>query len=137
VVGIVITGANGKFSGGFDISQFQRKEGGADISKLVNEGFLKLVETGPKPTVAALSTLALGGGCELAVACNGRVATTGAPKILQLVSHPYRLPEQMPFFLSTATSQFRAVNHSTKPCLHTFVPHYRSMSNASSHHSPT
>lgn len=78
VKAIVITGANGTFSGGFDISQFM--SGGADknLSANVNIGFLDLVETGPKPTVAALSTIALGGGCELAVACNARVATPGA-----------------------------------------------------------
>jgi enoyl-CoA hydratase/carnithine racemase len=78
VVAIVITGANGKFSGGFDISQFQKQEGGAAISEMVTRAFLDLVETGPKPTVAALSTIALGGGCELAVSCNARVATPGA-----------------------------------------------------------
>lgn len=78
VKAIVITGAGGKFSGGFDISQFQKQEGGAAISDLVNKSFLELVETGPKPTVAALSTIALGGGCELAVSCNARVATPGA-----------------------------------------------------------
>lgn len=78
VKAIVITGANGTFSGGFDISQF--KSGGADdsLSESVNTGFLDLVETGPKPTVAALSNIALGGGCELAIACNARVATPGA-----------------------------------------------------------
>lgn len=77
VKAIVITGANGVFSGGFDISKFQ--DGGADedLSSTVNQAFLDLVETGPKPTVAALSKIALGGGCELAVSCNARVATPG------------------------------------------------------------
>jgi enoyl-CoA hydratase/3-hydroxyacyl-CoA dehydrogenase len=77
VKAIVITGANGTFSGGFDITQF--KSGGADsnLSENVNVGFLDLVETGPKPTVAAISNIALGGGCELAIACNARVATPG------------------------------------------------------------
>lgn len=76
---IVITGANGVFSGGFDISKFQ--DGGADedLSSNVNKAFLDLVETGPKPTVAAVSKIALGGGCELAVSCNARVATPGLP----------------------------------------------------------
>jgi enoyl-CoA hydratase/3-hydroxyacyl-CoA dehydrogenase len=80
VAGIVITGAGGKFSGGFDISQFQNDSGGPDISEMVNTAFLELVETGPKPVVAALSTIALGGGCELAVACHGRIATPSASR---------------------------------------------------------
>jgi enoyl-CoA hydratase/carnithine racemase len=36
------------------------------------------VEAGPKPTVAAIENLALGGGLEVAMACNARVATPGA-----------------------------------------------------------
>lgn len=77
VKAIVITGANNKFSGGFDITQFQNSAVGPDISQFVNDNFLDLVETGPKPTVAAISTLALGGGCELAVSCNARICTPG------------------------------------------------------------
>lgn len=77
VKAIVITGANGVFSGGFDISKFQDGGADADLSANVNKSFLDLVETGPKPTVAALSKIALGGGCELAVSCNARVATPG------------------------------------------------------------
>jgi enoyl-CoA hydratase/3-hydroxyacyl-CoA dehydrogenase len=36
-----------------------------------------VLEAGPKPTVAAIHGVALGGGCEVAVACNARVCTPG------------------------------------------------------------
>lgn len=37
-----------------------------------------LLENGPKPTVAAVNGACLGGGCELAMACNVRVSAPGA-----------------------------------------------------------
>lgn len=79
VEAIVITGANGKFCAGFDINQFASKdnEAGGGIDNRINEAFVRLLEDGPKPTVAAVQTLALGGGCEVAIACNARVATPG------------------------------------------------------------
>lgn len=77
VKAIVITGASGKFSAGFDIKQFQQKSGGGGIDAGINEAFSSLVENGPKPTVAAIEGLALGGGLELAMSCNARVCTPG------------------------------------------------------------
>lgn len=43
----------------------------------VNERFNALLESGPKPTVAAIDGLCLGGGLEASMACNARVATAG------------------------------------------------------------
>ncbi|KAI3432440.1 hypothetical protein D9Q98_003993 [Chlorella vulgaris] len=77
VKAVVITGANGRFCAGFDINQFVQASGGGGIDDRINESFCDLIESGPKPTVAAVQTMALGGGCELALACNARVCTPG------------------------------------------------------------
>lgn len=78
VKGIVVCGDGGKFCAGFDINQFAQGGGkGGGIDDSINDAFVKLLEDGPKPSVAAIQGLALGGGCEIALACNARIATPG------------------------------------------------------------
>lgn len=78
---IILTGANGKFSAGFDVTLFKESPGGGIISGddsqggWVNESFCDLLESGVKPTVAAINGLALGGGCEALMSCNARICT--------------------------------------------------------------
>ena len=75
------------------------------------EGFHKFLEAGDKPVVAAMSDTALGGGCELAVACTGRICTKstkiGLPELqLGLIPGELHLAAAKAF-----SSPLRAVKH--------------------------
>lgn len=80
VKGIIITGAGEKaFVAGADISEFTglTVEKGRTLSAAGHEIF-NLIENCPKPVIAAVNGFALGGGCELAMACHMRIASENA-----------------------------------------------------------
>jgi enoyl-CoA hydratase len=83
----IITGSGLKaFAAGADISGFDglTKEEGMALAKQGMDVFFK-IENAPKPIVAAVNGFALGGGCELAMACHFRIcsetAKFGQPEI--------------------------------------------------------
>ncbi|KAK7387916.1 hypothetical protein VNO78_22714 [Psophocarpus tetragonolobus] len=80
VKAIVVTGAKGKFSGGFDISAFGAQEPKDRLKPgwLSIEIFTDTIEAATKPLVAAIDGLALGGGLEFAMVCNARLSTSTA-----------------------------------------------------------
>lgn len=76
----IITGAGQKaFIAGADINEFVglSKEEGMTLAKRGQVIFFK-IENCSKPIVAAVNGFALGGGCELAMACHFRVASENA-----------------------------------------------------------
>lgn len=76
VKGILMTGASEKFSAGFDVTVFRDASYDfGSFSKKVSLDVFNVLETGTKPTVAMIDGLCLGGGCELAIACNSRICT--------------------------------------------------------------
>lgn len=80
IKGIVITGAGDRaFVAGADIKEFLDLDPkkGAEMAKRGHDIFF-MIEQFPKPVVAAIHGFALGGGCELAMACHLRVATPEA-----------------------------------------------------------
>ncbi|XP_078158768.1 glyoxysomal fatty acid beta-oxidation multifunctional protein MFP-a-like isoform X1 [Carex rostrata] len=79
VKAIVLTGATGRFCGGFDINAFQSPTSAKEDLKIAPSEFITyFMEGGKKPVVAAIDGLALGGGLEVAMACHARVSTPNA-----------------------------------------------------------
>ncbi|XVF28291.1 hypothetical protein REPUB_Repub15cG0017400 [Reevesia pubescens] len=82
VKAIVVTGSNGKFSGGFDITAFGGIQGGnveqPKPGYISVEVLTDTLEAARKPSVAAIDGLALGGGLEVAMACHARISTPTA-----------------------------------------------------------
>lgn len=79
---VVVRGAGGKaFCAGADIAEFPEVRLTAADAISYNEGIaaaLRAVASIPVPVVAALTGLVIGGGCELAAACDVRIASTSA-----------------------------------------------------------
>ena len=75
VQAIIITGAGKAFSGGADIREFGSSK--AMMEPNLNSVIL-LLEKSTKPVVAAIHSVAMGGGLELALGCHYRIAAPGA-----------------------------------------------------------
>ena len=77
---VIITGQGEKaFVAGADISEINTldAQSGREFAQF-GQGLFRCIETFPKPVIAAVNGFALGGGCELAMACHMRVASENA-----------------------------------------------------------
>lgn len=91
---VVVTGGERIFAAGAEISEFRSGEDPAQVisraeAELLGQHFLRALNAVaeiPRATIAAISGFALGGGCELALACDFRIASEkaklGQPEIL-------------------------------------------------------
>src|SRR5207245_246964 len=85
VKAVVVTGGEKAFAAGADISEFSDQDAARVIAGAFREAFDAVVAI-PRPVIAAIRGYALGGGLELACACDFRVAgdtaRMGQPEIL-------------------------------------------------------
>ncbi len=80
IKGVIITGSGNKaFVAGADISEFAEYslEEGKQMS-IAGSKVFNSIENCSKPVIAAVNGFALGGGCELAMSCHLRIASTNA-----------------------------------------------------------
>ncbi|HLG04185.1 MAG TPA: enoyl-CoA hydratase-related protein [Bacteroidia bacterium] len=80
IKGVIITGAGPKaFVAGADISEFTGLDSKGGIAFAESgQAIYRTIELCPKPVIAAVNGFALGGGCELAMACHMRIASEAA-----------------------------------------------------------
>jgi enoyl-CoA hydratase/carnithine racemase len=97
---LIVTGAGpAVFASGADIRELRRR-GAGDALRGINSSLFLEIERFPLPTIAAVNGYALGGGCELAIACDLRIASEsarfGQPEvglgIIPAAGATYRLP---------------------------------------------
>ncbi|NDJ88039.1 MULTISPECIES: enoyl-CoA hydratase/isomerase family protein [Mycolicibacter] len=108
---IVIHGAGRGFSAGADIAEINAFSGSTDFESFIH-GFtdaLEVLSNSPLPIIAAIHGVAFGGGLELAMACDLRIATAdaklGVPEaklgVLPGAGGTQRLPRLVPVGVAT------------------------------------
>ena len=76
---VVITGAGDKaFIAGADIAEFAGRTSNMQRDVMVQRSLFNAIDTFPKPVIAMVNGYCLGGGCEVALACDIRIASETA-----------------------------------------------------------
>ncbi len=76
---VVITGAGDKaFVAGADIAEFAGRTAITQRDVMTDRSLFTAIDTFPKPVIAMVNGYCLGGGCELAMACDLRIASESA-----------------------------------------------------------
>jgi enoyl-CoA hydratase len=101
IAGAILTGAGRAFVAGADISELAAQTPmQAKQRALRGQQIFRKFETSPKPVVAAVNGFALGGGCELAMACHIRIASEvakfGQPEVKLGICPGYGGTQRLP-----------------------------------------
>jgi enoyl-CoA hydratase len=76
---VVLTGADDRaFIAGADITEFAERTATEQRAAMTGRRLFEEIASFPRPTIAMINGFALGGGCEVALACDLRVATRSA-----------------------------------------------------------
>jgi enoyl-CoA hydratase len=76
---VIFTGAGDKaFIAGADIAEFAGRTALQQRAIMLERGLFNAIDTLPKPVIAMVNGYCLGGGCELALACDIRIASDNA-----------------------------------------------------------
>lgn len=107
---IIITGAERSFAAGADISEMMPMTAiqGAEHGRMGQDAF-STVENLNKPVIAAVNGFALGGGCELAMACDIRIASEkakfGQPEVKLGVTPGFGGTQRLPRLVGRAKAK--------------------------------
>lgn len=107
---LVVTGEGKAFVAGADISEMKgmNPQESREFSYLGNEVFRR-IELLEKPVIAAINGFALGGGCELAMTCDIRIAsenaTFGQPEVSLGITPGFGGTQRMPRLIGTSKAK--------------------------------
>lgn len=108
---LVLTGAGKAFVAGADIAEMVDKDSkaGSEFSRVGQRTFRSLEEF-PAPVIAAVNGFALGGGCELAMACDFRIASTlakfGQPEVNLGLTPGYAGTQRLPRLIGAGNALY-------------------------------
>ena len=110
IAAVIIYGGEKVFAAGADVKEMQTMSY-TDMAEAVGglHDYVRVVSQIPKPTVAAITGFALGGGCELALSCDfrlvGESAKLGLPEILLGIIPGMGATQRLPRLVGSAKAK--------------------------------
>lgn len=108
---VIVTGAGRSFIAGADIAEMEPLPGGAGRNYTKHgQDLMDCIEQHPLPIIAAVNGFALGGGCELAMACDIRIASTkakfGQPEVALGITPGYGGTQRLPRLVGKGMAKY-------------------------------